>query len=150
MQNSGRLLGVTYGRIILFWDFRSFFLKFWLGIGKNCMQKVVFCNPDLLIGAILKTKFKIALAALTLGVAEPVAAQQIDISTITCGDAFAMPGEAVSVIVAFIDGYTGGEAGDSVLDIGRLKNDLNKAVEACLGDPNLNFMDAMIEALPAK
>lgn len=96
----------------------------------------------------MKTILKIAAAALTLGVAAPVAAQQIDISTITCGDAAAMPADALIMTIAFIDGYTGGEAGDTILDVDRLNSDLIAVEGACAADPALTLMDAMIAALP--
>jgi len=82
-----------------------------------------------------------------LGAAVPASAQQIDVAAITCGDAAAMPPEALGMMIAFIDGYTGGEAGDSVMDFDRLSTDLDKVTEACKADAALTLMDAMKAAL---
>lgn len=98
----------------------------------------------------MNTTLKIAVAALTLGVAAPAMAQQIDISTITCGDAVAMSAEELTLTVAFIDGFTGGEAGDPVLDVERLNADLTKVGEACAADPAVTLMEAMKSALAAE
>ena len=98
----------------------------------------------------MNTTLKIALSALTLGAAAPALAQQIDISTITCGDAVAMSAEELTLTVAFIDGYTGGEAGDPVLDVERLNGDLAKVGEACAADATVTLMDAMKTALAAE
>ncbi len=95
----------------------------------------------------MNTTLKIAVAALTLGVAAPALAQQVDISTITCADAVAMPPEALTMTIAFIDGFTGGEAGDTVLDIDRLNADLGKVGDACKADATVTLMDAMKAAL---
>ena len=95
----------------------------------------------------MNTTLKIAVAALTLGVAAPAAAQQIDISTITCGDTAAMSTDELMLIVAFIDGFTGGEAGDPVLDVERLNSDLTAVGAACEADPAMTLMDAMQSAL---
>ena len=98
----------------------------------------------------MNTTLKIAVAALTLGVAAPALAQQIDISTITCGDTAAMSTEELTLTVAFIDGFTGGEAGDPVLDVERLNSDLTKVGDACAADPAMTLMDAMKSALAAE
>ena len=98
----------------------------------------------------MKTTLKIAAAALTLVAATPVLAQQVDISTITCADAAAMDANALTLTIAFIDGYTGGEAGDTVLDIDRLGGDLDKVKAACEADATVTLMDAMKGALAAE
>ncbi len=98
----------------------------------------------------MKTTFKIAVAALTLGVAAPALAQQVDIAAITCAEAGAMTPEALTMTIVFVDGYTGGEAGDTVLDFDRLGGDLDKVKEACAADGAVTLMDAMKAALPAE
>jgi hypothetical protein len=125
-------------------------LKFSRGFGTKISQKTDFCEPDFTNGAFMKTTFKIAVAALTLGVAAPAMAQQIDISTVTCGDAAAMPADALIMTIAFIDGYTGGEVGNTILDVDRLNSDLILVEGACAADPALTLMNAMIAALPAQ
>lgn len=95
----------------------------------------------------MKTTVHMIAAALAFGAAMPAAAQQIDVAAITCEEVAAMPAESLVMMIAFIDGYTGGEAGDSVLDIDRLNGDLTKVGEICTADPKATLMDAMKAAL---
>jgi len=95
----------------------------------------------------MKSTLKIAAAVLCLGAALPAAAQQVDVAAITCADASTMPPEALGMMIAFIDGFTGGEAGDSVMDFDRLSADLDKVTEACKADASVTLMDAMKAAL---
>ena len=71
----------------------------------------------------------------------------VDVSTITCEVANALDVETVTMIMFFIDGYTGGEAGDPVLDAARLSADIEKVLTACISDPSKTLMSAMQEAL---
>ena len=98
----------------------------------------------------MKTTFKTAIAMLLLGMAAPAAAQQIDVAAITCGDAAAMSSDELTMMIAFIDGYTGGEAGDSVLDFDRLARDLDTLAAMCEADASVKLMDAMKDALAAQ
>ena len=61
-----------------------------------------------------------------------------------------MSTEELTLTVAFIDGFTGGEAGDPVLDVERLNRDLTKVGEVCAADPAMTLMDAMKSALAAE
>jgi hypothetical protein len=72
---------------------------------------------------------------------------KVDVSTITCEVANALDVETVTMIMFFIDGYTGGEAGDPVLDAARLSADIEKVLTACISDPSKTLMSAMQEAL---
>lgn len=71
----------------------------------------------------------------------------VDVSTITCEEANAMDAETVTMIMFFIDGYTGGEAGDPVFDAARLSADIEKVLTSCATEPAKNLMGAMKEAL---
>jgi hypothetical protein len=98
----------------------------------------------------MKTYLKIALTAASVFIAGPVFANtddKLDVSTITCEAANAMDAETVTMIMFFIDGYTGGEAGDPVLDAARLSADIEKVLTACVSDPSKTLMSAMKEAL---
>lgn len=97
----------------------------------------------------MKNTLKIALTAAALLTAAPVfAADPVDVSAITCADTDKMDANAVTMMIFFIDGYTGGEAGDPVFDPARLTGDLDKVIAACKADPAKTVMDAMKEALP--
>jgi hypothetical protein len=93
---------------------------------------------------------KIAITAASIITAVPALANaddKVDVSTITCEVANAMDVETVTMIMFFIDGYTGGEAGDPVLDAARLSADIEKVLTACISDPSKTLMSAMQEAL---
>ena len=94
--------------------------------------------------------FKIAITAASMIAAVPALADmddKVDVSTITCEVANALDVETVTMIMFFIDGYTGGEAGDPVLDAARLSADIEKVLTACISDPSKTLMSAMQEAL---
>ena len=93
---------------------------------------------------------KIAITAASMIAAVPALAEmddKVDVSTITCEVANALDVETVTMIMFFIDGYTGGEAGDPVLDAARLSADIEKVLTACISDPSKTLMSAMQEAL---
>lgn len=97
----------------------------------------------------MKNTLKVALTAATMLAALPAFANEtLDVSTVTCADTEKMDGNAVTMLVFFIDGYTGGEAGDPVFDATRLTGDLDKVIATCKADPAKTLMDAMKEALP--
>ena len=58
-----------------------------------------------------------------------------------------MSTDELTMMIAFIDGYTGGEAGDSVLDFDRLARDLDSLAATCEADDSVKLMDAMKAAL---
>ena len=93
---------------------------------------------------------KIAITAASMIAAVPALADmddKVDVSTITCEVANALDVETVTMIMFFIDGYTGGEAGDPILDAARLSADIEKVLTACISDPSKTLMSAMQEAL---
>lgn len=93
---------------------------------------------------------KIAITAASMIAAVPALADmddKVDVSTITCEVANALDVETVTMIMFFIDGYKGGEAGDPVLDAARLSADIEKVLTACISDPSKTLMSAMQEAL---
>lgn len=98
----------------------------------------------------MKNALKVALTAATLFAAIPAFADTLDVSAVTCADTATMDANAVTMMIFFIDGYTGGEAGDPVFDPARLTSDLDKVIAACNADPAKTVMDAMKEALPAQ
>ena len=94
----------------------------------------------------MKSKLLIA-TAFAAAFSAPVYAAQFDISAITCEEAATLTPEELVLVLAFIDGFTGGEAGDPVLDTERLGGDIDQASAACAADPAMTVMDAMKAAL---
>jgi hypothetical protein len=98
----------------------------------------------------MKNSLKVVLTAASIFTAAPVFANtddKLDVSTLTCEVANALDVETVTMIMFFIDGYTGGEVGDPILDAARLSADIEKVLTACIADPTKNLMTAMKEAL---
>ncbi len=98
----------------------------------------------------MKNSLKVVLTAASMFTAAPVFANtddQLDVSTLTCEVANALDVDSVTMIMFFIDGYTGGEVGDPILDAARLSADIEKVLTACIADPTKNLMTAMKEAL---
>lgn len=95
----------------------------------------------------MKYTLNAALFAVALTAAMPANADQVDVSTITCETASALDDQSLTMMIFFIDGYTGGAAGDPVFDSVRLSGDIGKVAEACAADPAKTLMDAMKEAL---
>jgi hypothetical protein len=95
----------------------------------------------------MKNTLKIALTAVSLCAAAPAFADSVDVSAVTCENANAMDANTVTMLIFFIDGYTGGEAGDPVFDATRLSADIDKVAAACAADPAKTGMDARKEAL---
>jgi hypothetical protein len=96
----------------------------------------------------MNTYLSAALCAVTLFAALPASAEQVDVSSITCEMAAELDDETLTMLFFFIDGYTGGEAGDPVFDSERLSGDIDKVSITCAADGSKTLMDAMKEALP--
>ena len=90
-------------------------------------------------------KTKLALAALAMTLAAPAFAQSVDVGTATCGEFATLDADTMGTVLLWIDGYTGGVAGDSTLDIDRLKQNISDAMEICARDPSKPVLDAMQE-----
>lgn len=95
----------------------------------------------------MKNCLNAALCAVSLMAALPASAETLDVSSVTCEVAAALDAETLTMMIVFIDGYTGGEAGDPVFDSARLSGDIDKVSAACAADPSKTLMDAMKEAL---
>ena len=92
------------------------------------------------------TKFaKIALCALTLGVAAPALAEPIDIATITCEGFAALDAQTKGALLMWMDGYTGGVNEDSTFDLERLGVNTADADAACTADPSRSLLEVMTE-----
>lgn len=95
----------------------------------------------------LRLKEVMAAAVVVASSALPLAAQTVDVSTITCADTVDMPAEALQTVIIFIDGFTGGASDDPNLNFDRLASDLDFVAAKCGENPEASLMELMAEAL---
>ncbi len=88
---------------------------------------------------------KLALAALAMTLAAPAFAQSFDVATATCGDVASMDADTIGTMLLWIDGFTGGVAGDTTLDLDRLQQNVTDAMTLCAADPAKPVLEAMAE-----
>lgn len=93
-----------------------------------------------------KTSMLVA-AALGFGFALPAFAEPIDLGTATCGEIAALDGDTIGTLLMWMDGYTGGVAGDSTFDAERLKVNITDASAACDADPSRPLLEVMQEVV---
>lgn len=73
-------------------------------------------------------------------------ADTTDIATITCADLAEMPADSVAMLLTWIDGYMGGQASDTGLDVGRLQTNIDGAATLCAENPDFPLMDVLHQA----
>lgn len=95
----------------------------------------------------LRFKEVLTAAVVVASATLPLAAQTVDVSTITCADTVDMPPEALQTLIIFIDGFTGGAAEDPNLNFDRLAADLDFVAAKCGENPEASIMELMAEAL---
>lgn len=78
--------------------------------------------------------------------AGPALANSVDVQTITCADAKKGDAESLVVYLAWIDGFVGGQADDTMLDLDRFNNNIDAAVKLCDAQPSRSLLDVMKEA----
>lgn len=93
----------------------------------------------------MTTFTKIALCALTLGIAAPALAEPIDIANITCEGFAGLDDQTKGALIMWMDGYTGGINEDSTFDLERLGVNAADADAACAADPSRSLLDVMTE-----
>jgi hypothetical protein len=70
-------------------------------------------------------------------------AETIDISTLKCSDIASMKPEEAAMILAWIDGYLGGQADDTRLDIDRFNDNADAAAKACGDEPDTGILTVL-------
>lgn len=75
--------------------------------------------------------------------AVPASAETIDISTLKCSDIADMKPEEAGMILAWIDGYLGGQADDTRLDIERFNGNADSAAKACAEEPDTGLLTVL-------
>jgi hypothetical protein len=94
--------------------------------------------------------FTIPAAAVLVALwAVPSSAEVLDISTLKCADIVDSSPEEIGMILAWIDGYLGGRADDTRLDIDRFSANADEAASACEKDPNAGLL-TVIKAAEAQ
>lgn len=72
--------------------------------------------------------------------AAPASAETVDIATLKCSDLADMKPEEGAMILAWIDGYLGGQADDTRLDIDRFNDNADAAAKACADEPDTGIL----------
>jgi len=93
-----------------------------------------------------------ALAAMTLSLflASPVVAEEgeTDILTLTCAEMETLPPESAGFVLAWIDGYLGGQADDTVLNVSRFQDNVEALKLACKQSPKRSVL-SIVQKHPA-
>lgn len=84
-----------------------------------------------------------ALAVIVAFSALPASAETLDIATIKCSDIADAKPDELGVILAWIDGYLGGIADDTRLDMDRFNSNADAAAKACEEDPNAGLLTVL-------
>lgn len=85
----------------------------------------------------------VAIMALAALLPASASAESLDISTLKCADIVEMRPEDSAVLLAWIDGYLGGRADDTRLDIDRFNSNAQSAGDACEADPNAGLLTVL-------
>ncbi|MCA3556563.1 HdeA/HdeB family chaperone [Aestuariivirga sp.] len=94
----------------------------------------------------MKTIFTAALLAVTALAPLKAAAETLDIATLKCSDVATMKPEEVALVLAWIDGYLGGQADDTRLDLDRFNANADAAAEACAAEPATGLLTVLKQA----
>ena len=70
-------------------------------------------------------------------------AETLDVATIKCSDMANMTADQVGIMLAWMDGYMGGRAEDTRLDMERLQYNAEAADKACAQDPNAGLLSVL-------
>ncbi len=70
-------------------------------------------------------------------------AETLDISTLKCADIIEMSPEDFAIMLAWIDGYLGGRADDTRLDMDRFNSNAEAAGVACEADANAGLLSVL-------
>ncbi len=82
----------------------------------------------------------LSIFTLTVG---PAAAETVDISTLRCSDIANMKPDEAGMILIWIDGYLGGQADDTRLDLDRFSSNADAAAKACEDNPDIGILTAL-------
>jgi hypothetical protein len=98
-------------------------------------------------------KNSISLAFLSALLLTPAyAAPVIDVATLKCSDFEKMSPAAAGAVMSWIDGYMGGRAEDTRMDVDRLQQNADAAQKICNTDPSQGILSVLkdVEAKNAK
>jgi len=94
----------------------------------------------------MKKTFAAAMLALATFSAVPASAESLDISTLKCSDLADMKAEEIGMLLAWIDGYLGGQSDDTRLDLDRFNANADAAAKTCEEDPSTGLLTALKDA----
>lgn len=98
------------------------------------------------MGDSMKKILAAALFAFAFAPALPASAESLDISTLKCSDLADMKAEEVGMLLAWIDGYLGGQADDTRLDLDRFNANADAAAKTCEAEPDTGLLTALKDA----
>jgi acid stress chaperone HdeB len=110
------------------------------------------CSPGFIRGhAIVKivnaTLVATSLVAASLVTITPVAAQKLDLSTVTCKQFLDSGERTMSMVLMWLTGFFTDEDEPPVVDFDKLKIDAGKLGDYCRKNPTTNLMNAAEEVL---
>lgn len=89
----------------------------------------------------------IALVAAVFAFASPAQAQKIDLSTITCKAFLGLQPDTVFQIMLWMSGYYADQDAPAVIDLDKLKSDMQKLYEYCAKNPTIGLITAAEETI---
>ena len=85
--------------------------------------------------------------AVSLGVATPARAQQLDLSTVKCSEFVASGKETIGLILMWLAGYYSEEDAKPIVDFDKMKVDGEKLGEYCGKNPGHSLITAADEVM---
>ena len=82
-------------------------------------------------------------ATATLGLALPAQAEVLDMSTLKCSDTANWSENEAALVMFWLHGYYGGQAGDTTVDFDALTTVATKLGEVCAENPDVGIMTAL-------
>jgi acid stress chaperone HdeB len=91
----------------------------------------------------MKSYRLIALAALTMVLASPVIAAEVDMTTLTCKEVSAMKTAKVAAVAAWVSGFIHGKKNSAMLDTDKLIDGVGKVKDICDKTPDATLAKAI-------
>jgi acid stress chaperone HdeB len=87
--------------------------------------------------------FSFAVTALTLALAGPVMAAEVDMSKATCKEVGALPAAKTIGVAMWVNGYVHGKAGNAMVDSDQAHANAEKIADYCKANPDTTLTDAI-------
>ena len=87
----------------------------------------------------------IVFAAASIGLAGPVMAAEVDMSTATCKEVGALPAAKTIGVAMWVNGYVHGKAGNAKVDTAAAHANAEKVADYCKANPDTTLENAIAE-----